>query len=191
MPHIQNGASLIIEVLLGLFLLAFVLRFLFQLLRVDFRNPISQMIVKVTNPVLTPLRRFIPGFWGIDMSSVVVMLVLGAIKFYAIAVVSGFQINLVQAFFFGIGETLKVICWVLLISILASAVISWVAPQSHNPAVQIVNGISRTLLAPFRRIIPSFGGIDISPIFAILAIQLMLTTGIPLLMQGLAQLGLI
>jgi len=191
MPHIQNGASLIIEVLVGLFLLAFVLRFLFQLLRVDFRNPISQMIVKVTDPALKPLRRFIPGLWGIDMSSVLMILIIGTIKFYAITLVGGIQVTPLQALFYGIAETLETICWVLLISIFASVIISWVAPQSYNPAVQIVTGISRTLLAPFRRFIPSFGGIDISPIFAILAIQLVLTTGIPLLMQGFRQLGLI
>jgi len=191
MPHIQNGASLIIEVLLGLFLLALMLRFLFQLLRVDFRNPISQMIVKVTNPVLLPLRRFIPGFWGIDMSSVVMILIVGAIKFYALQAVSGFQINPVQALFYGLADSLNVICWILLIAILANVVLSWVAPQSHNPAAQIVNGISRTVLAPIRRWIPSFGGLDITPIFALLGIQLVQTTGIPLLMQMFQSVGLI
>ncbi|MBX2869212.1 MAG: YggT family protein [Acidiferrobacterales bacterium] len=191
MPHIQNGASLVIEVLLGLFLLALVLRFLFQLLRVEFRNPLCQAIVKVTNPVLLPLRRFIPGFWGIDMASVVMILLVGAIKFYALTAVAGYQAGPLQSLFFGLTETLNLICWILLIAIIGSVIISWVAPHSHHPAIQILTGISRPVLAPIRRIIPSFGGLDITPIFALLAIQLVQTTGIPLMIQLFQQIGLV
>ncbi len=191
MPHVQNGASLVIEVILGLFLLALVLRFLFQLLRVEFRNPICQAIVQVTNPVLLPLRRFIPGLWGIDMASVVMILVVGAVKFFALATVGGYQVGPIQALFYGLTETLNVICWVILIAILGSVIVSWVAPHSHHPAIQILNGMSRPVLAPIRRIIPSIGGLDITPIFALLAIQLIQTTGIPLFLQLLQQIGLV
>lgn len=191
MTPVQNGAILVVEVLVGLYLLALMLRLLFQLFRVDFRNPISQMIVTVTNPVLRPLRRYVPGFYGIDMASVILILIVGAIKFYVLAAIAGVNPGPIAALFRGLLESLNTICWILLIAIIASAILSWVAPRSYHPAVQVIHGISQPLLAPFRRFIPSLGGLDISPIFALLAIQLVQTTVIPLLGRGLFQLGLI
>ncbi len=109
MPYIQNALGLIVETLIGLYLLAIVLRFLFQLLRVDFRNPISQTIVKITNPALTPLRRLIPGLFGIDLAAVVLMLLVGLIKLYALLALSGFTPAPAGAVIYTVAEIINTI----------------------------------------------------------------------------------
>lgn len=174
MPYIQNAMSFTVEVVVGLYLIAVILRFLFQLLRVDFRNPISQIIVTLTRPPLNILRRFIPGFYGIDLSSIVLMIAVAAIKIGLLVSLSGIALNAGGVLVLAIGEALNILTWALIIAILASAVLSWVAPRSMNPAAMIVNQLSDPVLRPFRRIIPSFSGIDLSPILALLALNLVL-----------------
>jgi len=174
MPYIQNALSFTIETILGLYLIAVILRFVFQLCRVDFRNPISQMIVSITNPPLKFLRRFIPGLFGVDMASVVLILITGMIKTSLLLMVSGYPTNLPGAFVLTLGEVINTIIWTFLISILASAVLSWVAPRAHHPMISIVLGISDPVLRPFRRILPAMSGIDLSPLLALLVLNLAL-----------------
>jgi YggT family protein len=172
MPYFQDALSLIIEVLVGLYLIAVILRFLFQLFRVDFHNPISQTIVKVTNPPLRLLRRFVPGLFGIDMASVVLILIVGFIKLFLLTSISGLKISPAAIVVMSFAEILNIICWILLIAIFARAILSWIAPRSYHPAIRLLDGLSEPLLTPFRRLLPSMGGLDLSPIFAILAINL-------------------
>ena len=174
MPYIQNALSFTIETILGLYLIAVILRFVFQLCRVDFRNPISQMIVTVTNPPLKILRNFIPGLFGIDMASTALILIVGLIKTSLLLMVSGYPVNLPGALVLTLGEVINTIIWTFLISILASAVLSWVAPRANHPMIGIVLGISDPVLRPFRRILPAMSGIDLSPLLALLALNLAL-----------------
>ncbi len=172
MPYIQNALGLVIETLIGLYLLAIVLRFLFQLLRVDFRNPISQTIVKITNPALTPLRRLIPGLFGIDLAAVVLMLLVGLIKLYALLALSGYTPAPAGAVIYTVAEIINTIYWIFLIAIIIRALLSWFSVSHYHPAIRILDGISEPVLAPFRRLMPNLGGLDISPLFAILALNL-------------------
>ena len=172
MTYLQDALGMIVEVLLGLFLVLVILRFLFQLLRVDFRNPIANAIVKITNPPLRILRRFIPGLYGIDLASIVLILLIAFLKTFLLLAISGIQVNPTGLLVYALAESLNVICWALLIAIFASAILSWIAPRSHHPAARIINGISDPALQPFRRLMPNLGGLDLSPIFALLAINL-------------------
>jgi len=190
MPYIQNAAGLIIETLLGLYLIAVILRFLFQLFRVDFHNPISQAIVRVTNSPLRLLRRFIPGLFGIDMASVVLILIVGFVKTFLLLTASGSSLPIPSIVLLVVAEVINVVCWILLISIIGSAIVSWVAPYSRHPAIVMLRDLSDPVMAPFRRIMPNLGGLDISPIFAILAIQLVQNLAVtPLRHQAMALVG--
>ena len=172
MPYLQNAMSYLVEALLGFYLIICILRFLFQLFRVDFRNPVSQMVVVLTNPPLRILRSFIPGLWGIDLAGIVLILVVGILKTISLLLLSGIPLNFSGAFMLALGEVINITVWVFIIAILASAIISWVAPTSTHPAIRVVHGLSEPGLYPFRKLIPAMGGIDISPIFALLALNL-------------------
>jgi len=172
MPYIQDSLEFLIETLLGLYLVAVILRFLFQLFRIDFHNPISQVIVKVTNPPLRILRRFIPGFYGVDFASIALILIVSCAKIALTTLVKGYSIAPLAALVLGLAEAISIVCWTLLIAIFIRAIMSWIAPRSHHPALRILDGLSEPVLAPFRRLLPNMGGLDLSPILAILALQL-------------------
>ena len=169
-PLTQVG-MLVINTLASLYLLAVVLRFLLQLVRADFYNPLSQFIVKATNPPLIPLRKVIPGWGGIDIASLVLALLVQAIAIVLILLLNGiqphFQVVLWAALGI-IGLLLKIYFWGLLIVIIAS----WVAPNSYNPALILMNQILEPVTKPIRNLLPDMGGIDISPIFLLLSIQI-------------------
>lgn len=177
--------TLIIKSLGGLYLLAVLLRFLLQAVRADFYNPVSQAIVKVTAPALLPFRRMIPGYRGIDFASLVLALVLNSVFTTLLVLVAGFtpDIGIVVAWaFIGlVGFFLKIYFWSLIISIIAS----FVAPFSGNPVLLIVYQILEPIYSRIRRIIPPMGGLDLSPIFIFLAINVIEIMVIGTLGRGL------
>ena len=182
MTPLTQAGMLIINTLVGLYLLLVVLRFLLQLVRADFYNPISQFIVKATNPPLLPLRKIIPGWGGVDISSLVLALLIQAIAIVLILLLNGIQPPLQVALWAGIGIIsllLKIFFWGLLITVIAS----WIAPNSYNPALILINQILEPAIKPIRKILPDMGGIDISPIIAFLTIQVLEI----LLVQSLVQ----
>lgn len=174
MNGLSNAGLYVIQTLGGLYLLIVLLRFILQLVRADFYNPLSQAVVKATKPLLNPLRRLIPGIGGIDIASLVLayviqllvmtlcLLLIGAdLLTYALPLLAWAAIGVLGLF-------LKVF-WFALIG---SVILSWVAPGSYNPGAQLLNQLCEPLLRPIRKLLPSLGGLDLSPIFAFLAINL-------------------
>jgi YggT family protein len=172
MLGINDAAIFIIQTLGSLYLLIVLMRFILQLVRANFYNPLCQFVVKATQPLLKPLRRVIPSLFGLDMSSLVLALLLQILLFAVILMLNGYQaftVLLLPWALIGIFSLfLKIIFWSMIISV----ILSWVAPGSRSPGAELVYQITEPVLAPFRRLIPNLGGLDISPIFAFIAIQL-------------------
>ncbi|AUG10471.1 YggT family protein [Pseudomonas sp. S09G 359] len=179
MLGINDAAIFIIQTLGSLYLLIVLMRFILQLVRANFYNPLCQFVVKATQPLLKPLRRVIPSLFGLDMSSLVLALLLQILLFAVILMLNGYQaftVLLLPWALIGIFSLfLKIIFWSMIISV----ILSWVAPGSRSPGAELVSQITEPVLAPFRRLIPNLGGLDISPIFAFIAIQLLQSWVIP------------
>ncbi|BFT60106.1 YggT family protein [Pseudomonas moorei] len=179
MLGLNDAAIFVIQTLGSLYLLVVLLRFILQLVRANFYNPLCQFAVKATQPLLKPLRRVIPSMFGLDMSSLVLALIVQMVLFAVILLLSGYKVDvlfLVPWALIGIFALfLKILFWAMIISV----ILSWVAPGSHNPGAELVQQITEPVLAPFRRIIPNLGGLDISPIFAFIALQLLQSWLIP------------
>ncbi|ARB28203.1 YggT family protein [Pseudomonas tolaasii] len=179
MLGINDAAIFIIQTLGSLYLLIVLMRFILQLVRANFYNPLCQFVVKATQPLLKPLRRVIPSLFGLDMSSLVLALLLQIMLFAVILLLNGYQANTVLLLPWGLigifSLFLKIIFWSMIISV----ILSWVAPGSRSPGAELVYQITEPVLAPFRRLIPNLGGLDISPIFAFIAIQLLQSWVIP------------
>ena len=179
MLGLNDAAIFVIQTLGSLYLLVVLLRFILQLVRANFYNPLCQFAVKATQPLLKPLRRVIPSMVGLDMSSLVLALIVQMVLFAVILLLSGYKVDvlfLVPWALIGIFALfLKILFWAMIISV----ILSWVAPGSHNPGAELVQQITEPVLAPFRRIIPNLGGLDISPIFAFIALQLLQSWLIP------------
>ena len=94
-PYIGNAATFLVNTLFGIYILIVMLRFLFQLVRADFYNPVSQFIVRATNPPLRPLRRFIPGLGGIDLAAPILMLALKLMELWLVYQILGHSPSLV------------------------------------------------------------------------------------------------
>jgi YggT family protein len=183
MSSLTQVGLLIINTLVGLYLLLVVMRFLLQLVRADFYNPISQFIVKATNLPLIPLRKVIPGIGGLDVASIVLALLVQAVAIVLILLLNGIQPPPLQVVMWSaigiLSLLLKVYFWGLLITVIAS----WVAPNSYNPVLILINQILEPAMKPIRKIMPDLSGIDISPIIMFLLIQVLEI----LLVKGLAQ----
>ncbi|WP_207267608.1 YggT family protein [Pseudomonas sp. GW101-3H06] len=179
MLGLNDAAIFVIQTLGSLYLLIVLLRFILQLVRANFYNPLCQFAVKATQPLLKPLRRVIPSMFGLDMSSLVLALLVQMALFAVILLLRGYDIDLLLlapwALIGIFALFLKILFWAMIISV----ILSWVAPGSHNPGAELVQQISEPVLAPFRRIIPNLGGLDISPIFAFIALQLLQSWLIP------------
>jgi YggT family protein len=177
--YISNAGSFLIETLFGILILILMLRFILQLVRADFYNPLSQFVIKATQPVLAPLRRLIPGLGGIDMATVVLMLALQWLELVLTQVVIGGlpgAIAFANLPIFAIAELLELAIFVFLISLLVQVVMSWINPGAFGSGVSLLYSINEPLLRPARRVLPPFSGIDFSPlgVFVILNLARML-----------------
>jgi YggT family protein len=171
---LTTAAIYVLQTVGSLYLLIILLRFVLQLVRADFYNPLSQFAVKATQPLLKPLRRIIPSLFGLDMSSlvlaIIVQLVLMALTLLLAYGITGNPVQLLIWSIIGVTALfLKIFFYALIISV----ILSWVAPGSHNPGAELVNQICQPALAPFRRIVPNLGGLDISPILAFMVLKLL------------------
>jgi YggT family protein len=174
MTGLNTAAIYVIQTLGSLYLLIVLLRFVLQMVRADFYNPLSQFIVRATQPLLRPLRKVIPGFGGVDLASLVLaILVQLALMMVTLALMGyGFSGFVVELLIWAIIGVTALFVKIFYFGLIISVILSWVAPGSYNPAAQLVNQVCEPLLAPFRRILPNLGGLDLSPIFAFIVLNL-------------------
>ncbi|PYY69876.1 YggT family protein [Pseudomonas jessenii] len=173
MIGLNTAAVYVLQTLGSLYLLIVLMRFVLQLVRANFYNPICQFAVKATQPLLKPLRRIIPSVFGLDMSSLVLaILVQLALMALTLLLTYGTTGNPLQLLIWSIIGVTALFLNIFFFALIISVILSWVAPGSHNPGAELVNDICGPALAPFRKFLPNLGGLDLSPIFAFLAIKL-------------------
>ena len=168
----MNSMSFLVSTLFDLYIMVVILRIWLQAARADFYNPFSQFVVKVTQPVVDPLRRVIPSLGGIDMATVLFAYLLCVLKFVAlIMLASGGSVSFSTDFLFlGLLSLVKaaggLLFWVLLIR----AILSWVS-QGRSPIEYVFHQLTEPMLAPIGRIIPAMGGFDLSVLVLFIGLQ--------------------
>ncbi|MHC8413569.1 YggT family protein [Pseudomonas sp. Hz4] len=173
MIGLNTAAVYVLQTLGSLYLLIVLLRFVLQLVRANFYNPLCQFAVKATQPLLKPLRRIIPSMFGLDMSSLVLaILVQLALMALTLLLTYGTIGNPLQLLIWSLIGVTALFLKIFFFALIISVILSWVAPGSHNPGAELVNQICEPALAPFRKIVPNLGGLDISPILAFMALKL-------------------
>ena len=151
-------------------LMVLIIRVWLQLVRADFYNPLSQFVVKVTNPLVIPFRRMIPGFGGIDFATVVIAYLVASLKFIIMPLINGGPIDVPTSLFLGLLYLAKQTGFLLFFLMLIMALMSWVV-QSYNPTQVILQQLTDPVLRPIRNIIPSIGGLDLSILAAFLLLN--------------------
>jgi len=170
--HIGNAATFLVETLFGLYILIVMLRLLLQWVRADFYNPLSQLIVKATQPVLAPMRRTLPTIAGIDLACVLLLVLLQFVELWMITGILGHRAPAGALLVLSVAELIQLAIYVFLFSILIQVVMSWINPGAYNPMLSVLYSLNEPLLAPARRIVPPIGGLDPSPIGVMVALQL-------------------
>ena len=168
----QNALVFIIRTLFDLYVLTFALRLVLQWAAVDKRNPLVQFIVRITNPLVIPLRRLLPSIGRIDTATVIVLLALQIVgTTLLVRIGCGVEPAIWQLLALAVLSIIKLALNVFTWAMIIYVVLSWVSPGGYNPGAAVVAAIVEPLLAPFRRLIPLVGGLDLSPLFALIALQ--------------------
>ena len=183
--YFSDAGLFLVDTVFGLYILIVLLRFLFQLTGADFYNPISQFIVKASNPLLSRLRRVVSELWGIDFAAVVLLIVLEGARIGITALLIGRTPELAGVLVLSIAELLKLAVYVMVFSIFVRALLSWISMGRSHPMLQLLYSFTEPLMAPARRILPAMGGLDLSPIIVFIVLMLILK----LLVQPLLDLG--
>jgi YggT family protein len=161
-------------------LMILIMRVWLQWVKADFYNPLSQFIVKVSNPLVIPLRRIIPGLGGIDLATILIAYVVATLKFVTLAALSGESLGLL-AFYIGLLVLLKQVGFLLFVLMIIMAIMSWVV-QGYNATLMVLSQLTEPFLSPIRKVIPNMGGLDLSMLLAFLAmnvINILLSSSLP------------
>lgn len=168
--YLTNPLVFLVQVLFGVYALALMLRFLLQLTRADFHNPVSQFLVKVTTPVLHPVRRVVPGYRGVDTASLILVWVVKSLELLLIILLTGIGAPPLIAFLWSLPQVVELAVNVFLFAILIQVVLSWINPAGYNPVAALIESLTAPLIMPLRRRLPPMGGLDFSPMVAMIGL---------------------
>lgn len=172
MDAINEILIYLVQTFLTLYLLAMLLRFLLQLVKADFYNPISQFLVKITNPLVIPMRRILPGYGGIDLASLLLSVLLQLAGIVALLLVNGLGLpNIALLLLWSVLGVVGLLVNIYFFALLGMIILSWVAPGSRHPAIYLLYQITEPVMAPFRQALPPMGGMDFSPILVFILIN--------------------
>lgn len=169
----------LISVACGLFTLALLLRFYLQCVRAAYRNPLSDFLNALTDFIVRPARRVIPGLWGLDLATIVLAWLIQFIELVLVVVIKGYEPDIAATHIAYAGLALlavvmvvKLALYIIMVATVVQAVLSWINP--YSPVGPILNSMTRPFLRIFQRWIPPIGNVDLSPLFVIVACQLLL-----------------
>lgn len=169
----NNALLFLVDTLFTLYIIVVLLRVLLQIARADYRNPISQFVWQITEPPVGILARVIPRWRMLDIPAIVFALVLCFINIeIALALyASNVSAALGLVLFWSVLKLIVMLCNLYFFTILVQVLLSWISPGTHTPATAVLWNVNEPLLRPIRGVIPAIGGLDLSPVFVIIALQ--------------------
>jgi YggT family protein len=171
----MNALIYIVETLLRLALFVTLLRLLMQWARADFRNPLSQAVVRLTNPLVMPLRRVLPPVGKVDSASVVAVVIVALVEIAIVYAMREYELPTLLVWLrLAALEIVSTVLWLYFYAILLYALLSLIAPDGYSPMQSLLTSLCEPILRPIRRLIPAVGALDLSPLWACIAIQALL-----------------
>lgn len=176
MSYILQAGVTLVQFMIGLYLLLALLRFLLQLVRADFYNPVSQALVTATNPPLRLLRKFLPGYGGIDWSSIVLLFSVQALEISLLTLIlSGQMPSPSGLLVLCVAHLLQLTAYLYMFFIFITIIISWISPGVYNPLTVLIYQFIQPIMSRVQRRIPTTAGLDWSPMVVLLGIYLFLS----------------
>lgn len=183
---LRNGLVFFVTVTFDLYVMVLMLRFILCLARADYFNPITRFIILLTQRIINPLRYYIPNYKNVELATLLVMFIFDLVKFTLVGFIAYEIHNPLGLLILTIGDLLKTMCNMFFFAILVGAILSWVQ-QSYSPAGRFLALVSAPIMRPIHRVVPPIGGVDISPIPALILLQLIvIMVAAPLLTWGIS-----
>ena len=183
--NVVSAIVFVVDAFAQLFLFVLLLRFWLPWLGADFRNPLAQAILKLTSPLVIPVRRVVPPIGRMDTATVLVAFVIQYLTILVLLLIVGRMEGIAAIAVTSIVNLVLLSLRLFIFAIIIRVILSWVAPQGYNPALAIIHTLTDRLLRPFRRVIPTLGGLDLSPLFAII-----LLTALTIIVAGFKPLAI-
>ncbi|MEL6301273.1 MAG: YggT family protein [Pseudomonadota bacterium] len=165
-------SQLLLQTVTSLILIVIMLRFWLQVVRANFRNPLAQAIVKLTSPLIVPVRRIVPAIGTLDTATLLVAYAAQVLAIAAMYLLQGVMLPLATLLIFAVFELARLSIYMFLFAIIIGVVLSWIAPGNYNPAGALADELARPIMTPIRQVIPPIAGLDLSPLGAILVLQI-------------------
>ena len=162
-----NALIFIVQTLAQLYLIVLIVRLIMPWLGGSFQNPVAQAILKLTSPLIVPIRRILPPLGRLDTATLLVTFIIQYLMVLLIAAIRQFPTGILELSVTSAVKLLVLTLNVFVFAIFIRVILSWVNPSAYNPLVALIDSLTEPVLRPFRRLLPSLGGIDLSPIFAI------------------------
>ncbi|HUO44014.1 MAG TPA: YggT family protein [Burkholderiales bacterium] len=172
---LTQAAVFLVSTLGELFALALLLRFLLQWLRVGARGPLAQFLAALTDWIVRPARRIVPGWWGLDLATLLLAWLTELLQLWLVLELGGHRLDSAGAAALAalaLVQLARLAIYMAMAALVVQAVLSWINP--YSPLAPLLDGVTRPLLRPFRRLIPLVANVDLSPLFALIACQLLL-----------------
>lgn len=170
--YLTGAVVFVLDSLFELFIGAVLLRLLLQWVRADFYNPFCQAVVKLTNPLLRHFRRYIPSLGRLDTASVVLIVVLELFKLWLLGALTGSGAAFTGLLVLATASLISTLLYLLMFALIAVVIASWVMPGAWNPLLDVLDALTSPMLRPLRGVLPSLGGLDLSPMVALMGLQL-------------------
>ena len=188
-----SGALIfLVDTVFGLLVVALLLRFYLQWARVPYRNPLSEFLQALTDFMVRPARRLIPGLWGLDLATFALAWLLQFVEILAVLLIRGYAMGPAAGMVFAAAALMalvmlaKIGLYIVMVAVIAQVLLSWVGP--HSPMMPLLNSMTRPFLRVFQRRIPPIGNVDLSPLFLLVVIQLLLMLPVAYLETAVGQL---
>lgn len=177
--YLTNPIVFLVQTLLGLYAMVVLLRFLLQWARADFYNPVSQFVVKVTTPVLRPLRKMIPGHAGMDLAALTLAWLVKSLELAIVTLILLPETNPLGALAWAIPELVGLAINIFIFTVFIRVVLSWINPDPYNPVAGLLDSLTEPVMRPARRLLPPVGGLDLSPVLVMVVLVLLKMLLIP------------
>jgi YggT family protein len=167
----MDAMLFVLDALVTLVVIVFLMRLLLPLVRADLRNPVGQAVLRVTNPLVMPLRRLLGAAGRIDLASLVALLLVQLAGTAVMVLVVGGSLTPLPLLVRAVRDLAQTVLQFYFLAVLIYALLSWVGPAGHGPAAHLLGRLCEPLLKPVRRLVPPFGGLDLSALFVLIGLQ--------------------
>ncbi len=164
----------LVETLFHLYLVVLLLRLLLEMVRADFYNPVVQMLIKVTDPLVKPLSRVIPPVGRVNLAGILVLYLIQLLSLLLLTLIAGAQVDPLILALLAVLRLVRMLLVLYLVLIIAGVILSWVGQGFRHPIVPLIFQLTDPVLAPIRRVLPALGGFDLSPLVALIGIQFLI-----------------